>query len=82
MIATLLSGTCTEAVVCDEAEACEVTNALLLETVLKSGTELLDYRMDDDHWSKLTRGATLSSSYFVYFPDNYIWWFIGFAGHY
>jgi len=68
LIHLLLQGTCTERVVASESEARETVLALLAETILRSDDSLCAFRMDDKNWSELTRGATISGTYFVYAP--------------
>jgi hypothetical protein len=82
LIHLLLQGTCTERVVASESEARETVPALLAETILRSDGSLCAFRMDGKKWSELTRGATISGTYFVYAPSHKTWWFIGFADHY
>lgn len=82
LVGALLTGTCTDQVVCDEREAFEVARAIMRETVLRPNGTIQVFRMDDPAWSDLTNRATLWWSYFVFESSRRLCWFACFADPY
>jgi hypothetical protein len=77
----LLRGACTYPVVADEAEARARAREILDGTLAPPGCGLVAFRMDDEGWSPLTRGATFEFTYLAFGKDR-TWWFVCFADFY